>query len=96
MVHVDVPARHEHLGLWDQMRLDWESHYNNEPFMTVLARTDWMEVARAAGFAEEKTAVGYRRGVRELDPKREDFFTEGHPEGRTMLGSWYACSSVKA
>lgn len=95
MVHVDVPSRHEHLCLWDQMRLDWESHYNNEPFMTVLARTDWLEVALAAGFREDRIAIGYRRGVRELDPKREDFFTEGHPEGRTMLGSWYACSAVK-
>ena len=95
MCHVDVPGRHEHLCLWDAMRLDWESHYNNEPFMTVLGRTDWMDVATKAGFSPDKVGIGYRRGVRELAPNRDDFFTEGHPEGRTMLGSWYALSAVK-
>jgi ubiquinone/menaquinone biosynthesis C-methylase UbiE len=95
MCHVDVPGRHEHLGLWDQMRLDFESHYNNEPFMTSLARTDWMKVATGAGFAPEQVLVGYRRGVPMLKIDRADFFTEGHPEGRTMLGSWYACSAIR-
>lgn len=95
MCHVEVPPRHEHLSLWDQMRCDFESHYNNEPFMTSLARTDWMKVATGAGFAADKVAVGYRKGVPFLKPDRADFFTEGHPEGRTLMGSWYACSAVK-
>lgn len=95
MVHVDVPPRHEHLSLWDQMRCDFESHYNNEPFMTSLARTDWLKVASDAGFDEGKVAVGYRKGVPFLKPDRADFFTEGHPEGRTLMGSWYACSALK-
>ena len=95
MCHVEVPPRHEHLSLWDQMRCDFESHYNNEPFMTSLARTDWVKVAMGAGFAEDQIAVGYRKGTPFLNPKREDFFTEGHPEGRTLMGSWYACSAVK-
>lgn len=96
MCHVDIPSRHEHLGLWDQMRCDFESHYNNEPFMTSLARTDWVDVARQAGFDEDKVLVGYRRGVRELSVDRSDYFTEGHPEGRSLLGSWYACSAIKS
>jgi ubiquinone/menaquinone biosynthesis C-methylase UbiE len=96
MCHVDIPSRHEHLSLWDQMRCDFESHYNNEPFMTTLARTDWHKVAVDAGFAPEQVAVGYRRGVPMLKPDRADFYTEGHPEGRTMLGSWYACSAMKS
>lgn len=95
MCHVDVPPRHEHLSLWDQMRCDFESHYNNEPFMTTLARTDWVQVAEAAGFAPGSVTVGYRRGVPMLEPDRADFFTDGHPEGRTLLGSWYACSARK-
>jgi ubiquinone/menaquinone biosynthesis C-methylase UbiE len=95
MCHVDVPGRHEHLGLWEQMRLDFESHYNNEPFMTTLARTDWMDVALAAGFSADQIKIGYRKGVPALKVDRSDFYTEGHPEGRSMLGSWYACSAVK-
>lgn len=95
MCHVEVPPRHEHLSLWDQMRCDFESHYNNEPFMTSLARTDWVEVAEKAGFERDKVLVGYRKGVPELKVDRSDFFTEGHPEGRTLLGSWYACSAEK-
>ncbi|RVU06979.1 class I SAM-dependent methyltransferase [Novosphingobium umbonatum] len=95
MCHVDVPPRHEHLCLWDQMRCDFESHYNNEPFMTSLARTDWMKVATDAGFAPEKVGIGYRKGTFWLNPNTSDFFTEGHPEGRTLMGSWYACAAVK-
>jgi ubiquinone/menaquinone biosynthesis C-methylase UbiE len=95
MCHVDVPPRHEHLSLWDQMRCDFESHYNNEPFMTSLARTDWMKVATDAGFSADKVGVGYRKGSFYLNPNTSDFFTEGHPEGRTLMGSWYACASVK-
>ncbi|MBH0113359.1 class I SAM-dependent methyltransferase [Novosphingobium sp. YJ-S2-02] len=95
MCHVDVPPRHEHLSLWDQMRCDFESHYNNEPFMTSLARTDWTKVALDAGFEAEAIKVGYRKGTTCLKPDRDDFFTEGHPEGRAMIGSWYACSAVR-
>jgi ubiquinone/menaquinone biosynthesis C-methylase UbiE len=93
MVHLEVPARNEHLGLWEQMRTDFESHYNNEPFMAAMARTDFTEVARAAGFAASDIMVGYRRGTPELKPAAEDFFTAGDPEGRIMFGSWYMCSA---
>jgi ubiquinone/menaquinone biosynthesis C-methylase UbiE len=95
MCHVEVPPRHEHLSLWDQMRCDFESHYNNEPFMTSLARTDWLKVATDAGFDPANVAVGYRKGAPFLKVDRADFFTEGHPEGRTLMGSWYACSATK-
>ena len=95
MCHVEVPPRHEHLSLWDQMRCDFESHYNNEPFMTSLARTDWVKVAQSAGFAKDDVLVGYRKGAASLKPDRADFFTEGHPEGRAMIGSWYACSALR-
>ena len=95
MCHVDVPGRHEHLGLWDQMRLDFESHYNNEPFMTSLARIDWTKVAVEAGFDPAKVHVGYRRGVPAPKVDQADFFTEGHPEGRSLLGNWYACSAIR-
>jgi hypothetical protein len=63
--------------------------------MTSLARTDWVKVAEAAGFERDQVAAGYRKGTYFLKVDRADFFTEGHPEGRSMLGNWYACSAVK-
>lgn len=95
MVHLEVPPRREHLGLWEQMRCDFESHYNNEPFMAAISRTDFTDVAVRAGFDAADVVVGYRKGVPEPRATREDFFTEGDPEGRTMLGSWYICSAIK-
>ncbi len=96
MAHVDVPPRAEHLCLWDQMRCDFESHYNNEPFMATLSRIEREKVCRRAGFESEDVLTGYRKGTPFLKPDRDDFFTEGHPEGKTMLGSWYVCSLKKA
>ena len=95
MVHLEVPPRREHLELWEQMRCDFESHYNNEPFMAAISRTDFAEVAVRAGFDPADVRVGYRKGVTEPRVDREDFFTAGDPEGRTMLGSWYICSAIK-
>ncbi len=95
MVHLEVPPRREHLGLWEQMRCDFESHYNNEPFMAAISRTDFSDVAVRAGFAPDDITVGYRKGVTEPRVDRDDFFTAGDPEGRTMLGSWYLCSAIK-
>jgi hypothetical protein len=54
-----------------------------------------MKVAVDAGFDPEEVLVGYRKGTFFLKPERSDFFTEGHPEGRAMIGSWYACSATK-
>ncbi|MDZ5648252.1 class I SAM-dependent methyltransferase [Nitrospirillum sp. BR 11828] len=96
MAHVEVPPRHEHLGLWEQMRCDFESHYNNEPFMAALSRVDYVATSVGAGFKGEDVIVGYRKGVAEARANRDDFFTQGDPQGRTLLGSWYVCSAVKS
>jgi ubiquinone/menaquinone biosynthesis C-methylase UbiE len=93
MVHLEVPARQEHLGLWEQVRNDFEAHYNNEPFMAAISRTDFAEVAEAAGFSPADIMVGYRRGTPELKPSKDDFYTQGDPEGRILFGSWYICSA---
>jgi ubiquinone/menaquinone biosynthesis C-methylase UbiE len=95
MAHAEVPPRHEHLGLWEQMRCDFESHYNNEPFMAALSRVDYVKVSSDAGFDGADVVVGYRKGVADAKASRDDFFTQGDPEGRTLLGSWYVCSAVK-
>jgi len=95
MVHLEVPQRHEHTGLWEQMRCDFEAHYNNEPFMSAISRADYAAIAERAGFDATDVVTGYRRGVTEPRADRSDFSTAGDSEGRTMLGSWYICSAVK-
>lgn len=94
MVHLEVPARTEHLGLWEQVRHDFEAHYNNEPFMAAIAKIDFADVACRAGFESADIMTGYRRGTTAMKPDREDFFTQGDPEGRVLFGSWYVCSAV--
>lgn len=95
MVHLEVPIRREHVGLWEQMRCDFEAHYNNEPFMSAISRTDYVAIAERAGFERTDVVTGYRKGVAEPRADRADFSEAGDPEGRTMLGSWYICSAIK-
>ena len=94
MVHLEVSSRREHLGLWEQVRADFEAHYNNEPFMAAVSKIDFAEVAVEAGFAPADIMVGYRKGTPALKPSTDDFFTNGDPEGRTLFGSWYICSAI--
>ena len=95
MVHLEVPTRYEHLGLWEQVRNDFEAHYNNEPFMAAIGRTDFAEVAMSAGFEADDIMLGYRRGTPVLKPTKDDFFTDGDSEGRLLLGLWWVCSALK-
>ena len=95
MVHLEVPIRREHVGLWEQMRCDFEAHYNNEPFMSAISRIDYVEIAERAGFDLADIVTGYRKGATEPRADRADFSIAGDPEGRTMLGSWYICSAAK-
>lgn len=95
MVHLEVPTRRDHVGLWEQMRCDFEAHYNNEPFMSAISRTDYVEIAERAGFDRADVVTGFRRGVTEPTGDRAEFGTAGDPNGRTMLGSWYVCSATK-
>ena len=52
MLHMEVP-RTEGLYPYDQFRLDWDTYYNNEPFLSAWMRTDMKEACAKAGFAEE-------------------------------------------
>jgi ubiquinone/menaquinone biosynthesis C-methylase UbiE len=60
MVHLEVPARYDQLGLWEQVRADFESQYNNEPFMAGVGRLDFAAVAKEAGFDEQQIMTGFR------------------------------------
>lgn len=52
MLHMEVP-RTTGLDPYDQFRLDWDTYYNNEPYLSAWMRTDMKEACTKAGFAEE-------------------------------------------
>ena len=52
MLHMEVP-RTDGLDPYEQFRLDWDTYYNNEPFLSAWMRTDMKEACSKAGFTEE-------------------------------------------
>lgn len=95
MAHLEVPSRYEALGLWEQVRADFEAHYNNEPFMAGVSRVDWQAMCRNAGFAPGNVSVGYRDWTPRMERGHEGFRTDPDPGGRIMLGRWFICSALK-
>lgn len=91
MVHLEVPVRYEHLGIWQQVRVDWEAQVNNEPFIPGIARMDLAELATATGF--NKVAAGYHWQVPGFVPGKSGFETTGDPDGNLKMGSWFIVSS---
>ncbi len=95
MVHLEVPARYDQLGLWEQVRADFESHYNNEPFMAGVGRLDFGRIAAESGFAPADIMTGFRSytpAMTRLEPELDDI---ANPDGRLAMGSWYLCSAVR-
>ncbi len=50
MLHMEIP-RAADLTPYETFRLTWDTHYNNEPFLTGWMNTDVREVCRRVGFA---------------------------------------------
>jgi ubiquinone/menaquinone biosynthesis C-methylase UbiE len=95
MAHIEVPARYDQLGLWEQVRADFEAHYNNEPFMAGVARTDFAALAVEAGFARDQVMSGFRRYTPQKTLLNEPVAKVADPEGRLALGSWFVVSAVR-
>jgi ubiquinone/menaquinone biosynthesis C-methylase UbiE len=93
MAHLEVPVRYADLGIWEQIRADWESQVNNEPFIAGMARLDLGAMAEKAGFRE--VAAGYHWQVPGFIPGKSGFETEGGPNGTLKIGSWYVVSAVR-
>jgi len=90
MAHLEVPVRYEHMGVWEQIRADWESQVNNEPYIAGMARLDLAELAREAGFRDAD--AGYHWQVPGFIPGKQGFEREGGPDGTLKIGSWYLVS----
>jgi ubiquinone/menaquinone biosynthesis C-methylase UbiE len=93
MVHLEVPARADQLGLWEQVRADFESLYNNEPFMAGVARADFARLAADAGFAAEDIMVGFRQYTPAMTRLEGPLADTGAANGGLPMGSWYICSA---
>jgi len=53
MLHMEIP-RADEMDPYDQFRLDWDTYYNNEPFLSNWMRTDVSSACVNAGFESEK------------------------------------------
>lgn len=93
MAHLEVPVRYSDLGVWEQIRVDWEAQVNNEPFIAGIARLDLAGMAAAAGFKE--AAAGYHWQVPGFIPGKQGFETAGGPDGKLKIGSWYIVSAAR-
>lgn len=96
MLHLEVPARYEKLGLWEQVRADFESHYNNEPFMAGVSRADFAKLSVEAGFRPADVSVGFRDWTASKTPGHQGFRRDADPSGGLALGSWFICSAVRS
>jgi SAM-dependent methyltransferase len=93
MAHLEVPVRYADMGVWEQVRVDWECQVNNEPFIAGSARLDMAAMATAAGFRD--AAAGYHWQVPGFIPGKRGFETAGGPNGTLKLGSWYIISAAR-
>ncbi len=93
MAHLEVPVRYADIGLWEQVRVDWECTVNNEPFIAGSARLDMAALATEVGFRD--AAAGYHWQVPGFIPGKRGFETAGAPGGGLKLGSWYIVSAAR-
>lgn len=95
MAHLETPARYDSMGLWEQVRVDFEAHYNNEPFMAGIGNANFREITEQAGFNPPSIHVGFRKGTATLNAEHKDFIDAAETVQGLMLGSWYICSAQK-
>jgi hypothetical protein len=50
MLHMELPPD-DQLSAWDSFYLDWDGHYNNEPFYQAFRASKLPTLVAAAGFA---------------------------------------------
>ena len=75
MLHMELPPAAQ-LSAYDSFYLDWDGHYNNEPFYRAFRAQDPIEVVSSAGFRPEDylqfvvpshSALGERRWRESID-----------------------------
>jgi hypothetical protein len=61
MIHLEVPHRYPDGDLWLQVRGDYETSFNNEPFWHGACSIDFVQLCRDGGFTD--AASGYQTSV---------------------------------
>lgn len=95
MAHLEVPGRYDQMGLWEQVRVDFEAHYNNEPFMAGVARADFAKIAIDSGFKPADVIAGFRQYTPVMTRLEPALAAMGSTDGKLPMGSWYICSAVR-
>ena len=93
MIHLEVPLRHSKDDYWGQLRGDYESRYNNEPFWAGAVSADFGQLAGDAGF--EHIAFGHQDAQ---DARKRAERGQTGNFGSTYKGvyqSWYLASGRK-
>ncbi len=57
-LHCETPMYDARLSLFDQAQTDWDTYFNNEPFVGPMHGLDADALMREAGFAEDELANG--------------------------------------
>lgn len=63
MMHLDIPPAADMDMVSQWFHLDWNAHFNAEPFMTTLSELDLGQVAAKGGFAANNTFHAYAKSV---------------------------------
>jgi ubiquinone/menaquinone biosynthesis C-methylase UbiE len=95
MAHLEVPGRYDQMGLWEQVRVDFEAHYNNEPFMAGVARADFAKIAIESGFQPADVMAGFRQYTPAMTKLESTLAAVGAADGKLPMGSWYICSAIR-
>lgn len=75
-LHVDL-SLYQDLDLFDEAMLDWDTHFNNEPFWNVVRQRKPAEMMAAAGFPEDQLIERLVSRVSNTSP----IFVEGRNSG---------------
>ncbi|MCC5860585.1 MAG: class I SAM-dependent methyltransferase [Gammaproteobacteria bacterium] len=89
VIHLEVPVRYAEMPLADQLRADYETYYNNEPFWRGACTADLVGALRTAGFVD--VAEGYQQAVTAASRDSHGFSSERGPVYRC----WYIVSGRK-
>ena len=101
MLHMELPPANQ-LSPWDSFYLDWDGHYNNEPFYRSFRALDLQTIVTDAGFARGRYfqhvipswhALGSKRWRKELD---RDLPVNDERTGRLTTGvRWFVFGAKK-
>lgn len=87
MLHMEIP-RASDLTAYEAFRLNWDTHYNNEPFLTGWMGTDVRQVCQQAGFAADNYLQIVIPDISSVSEEAFDQAAKGAAETETGAAHW--------